>query len=134
MTLKLLRFSWISALIPPTAWALSALRRLTQPETSCVRTVATKAGAKAAAPNRGLMLRKKMAAPIITKMLPTKRMMISEKNWFSLSVSLLMREMRSPALFAWKNPIGRACSLLKIALRRRKSVRCPTPPMTIIWT
>ena len=44
---------------------------------------------------------------------------LCEKNWFILSVSLFMREIRSPALFWLKNATGNSCSLLNIELRNR---------------
>ena len=61
---------------------------------------------------------------------PMNCMSACEKNWFSLSVSLLMREIRSPALFWLKNATGNSCNFVNTALRRLNSTRWPTPPIT----
>jgi len=41
-------------------------------------------------------------------------------NWFNLSVSLLIREIRSPDLFWLKNATGNSCSLQNNSLRKPK--------------
>jgi hypothetical protein len=56
---------------------------------------------------------KNIPAPSMVAMLPINCISDCEKKVFSLSVSLLMREIRSPALFWLKNPTGSNCILLK---------------------
>ena len=92
------------------------------------------AGVSAARPSRTLSVRMKIAVPAIMNRFDANCISACEKNTFSLSVSLLMREMRSPALFWLKKSSGSCCSLVNIALRSLNSTCRPMPPIVCVCT
>ncbi len=106
MARKFSRHSEISAEMEPVLFRLAALRALTKGARAVVRNAMSRAGARAAAPNRGWRLSMKTAEPTIVKNEPANCISDWEKNWFSLSVSLLSRETRSPDWCCWKKATG----------------------------
>ena len=131
MTLKLARLSWISALSAPSDCRLLMFRRLTHGPVMRVTRNTPIAGPSAARPRRTLRATRKIVAPAIMNRLAASCTRLCAKNWFSLSVSLLILEMRSPALFWLKKSSGRCCSFVKSVLRSANSTRRPTLP--IVW-
>jgi len=132
ITLKLFRLSCISALMPPTLFKFLAFLRFTSGDIILVNNNISKAGANAAAPSLKCIHNKNIPAPTIVAILPINCINDCEKNWLSLSVSLFTRDIRSPALFWLKKSTGNCCSLLKMALRKVNSMRCPTPPISLV--
>ena len=86
-------------LSPPKLFRLAAFFRFTQGEIALVKIQIINAGRSAAAPNSGLIDKRKIPAPSMVKMLLINCIRDCEKKRLSLSVSLLIREIRSPALF-----------------------------------
>jgi len=123
MTLKLFRLSWISALSPPVRFKLVAFFFFTHCEVNLVKMKISIPGTNVTIPSRKLIVSKKIPAPVIVAKVPINYMSDWEKNVFILSVSLFIREIRSPALFWLKNASGNSWSLLKTVLRSLNSIR-----------
>ncbi len=70
-----------------------------------------------------------MPAPSTRKLLPNICISAWEKNWLIRSVSLLTREIRSPARFWAKNAMGRRESWLNSRLRILNSTLRPSVPI-----
>ena len=126
--------SWTSPLRAPSACRLPRFLRFIQPAVRRVIARTAAAGASAASPSRRLSESRKTPAPIITMTFAANWTSACEKNWFSLSVSLLIREIRSPALFWLKNSSGRSCSLVNSVFRRLNSTKRPTRPICCACT